>query len=117
ESGTGKELFAKAIHRRSRRANGPFVAVNSTAMPEALLESEPFGHTRGAFPAAREARPRLFVQGRGGTLLLDEVGDMPLTLQPKILRVLQERKVRPLGSSSGVAVDVRGVAATKRDLG
>jgi two-component system response regulator HydG len=116
ESGTGKEVVAKALHRGSRRARGPFVAVNCSAMPENLLESELFGHTRGAFTDAREARTGLFAQAKGGTLFLDEIGDMPITLQPKILRALQERMVRPLGASAELPIDVRILAATNRDL-
>jgi DNA-binding NtrC family response regulator len=116
ETGTGKELVAQALHRRSRRQKGPFVAVNCAALPDALLESELFGHKSGAFTDAKTERKGLFFQANGGTLFFDEIGDFPLTLQPKLLRSLEERRVRPIGGTSELAFDARIIAATNRDI-
>src|SRR6187549_1085044 len=116
ESGTGKELIARAIHYNSPRANGAFVGVNLAALPEGLIESELFGHKRGAFTDARADKPGLFVEADGGTIFLDEIGELALPLQAKLLRVLQEHEVRPLGATKTRHMDVRVLAATNRNL-
>jgi DNA-binding NtrC family response regulator len=116
ESGTGKELFARALHALSERADGPFVAINCAAIPETLLETELFGHEKGAFTGAATRKPGKFELAHRGTLFLDEIGDLPLTLQPKILRALEEKRFERVGGTTSLHVDVRVVAATNRNL-
>ena len=116
ESGTGKEVIAKAIHLASERKNKPFVAINCAAVPEALLESELFGHEKGSFTGAVRSTKGFFAQAHEGTILLDEIGDMPLSIQPKLLRALEERQFYPIGGEKPIHVDVRVIVATKKDL-
>ncbi len=116
DSGTGEELIAHAIHKASKRNNKPFIAVNCTAIPEALLESELFGHQKGSFTGANESRTGLLEAANKGTLMLDEIGDMPLAFQAKLLRTFQEREIRPVGSTQNRAIDVRVISATHHDL-
>ncbi len=116
ETGTGKELFARAVHRASHRKGKPFIPVNCAAIPDSLLETELFGHVKGAFTGALTSRPGRFMSAKEGTIFLDEIGDLPLAAQAKLLRVLEERVVSPVGSDTDVAVDVRIVAATHRNL-
>jgi DNA-binding NtrC family response regulator len=116
ESGTGKELVAREIHKYSQRGNGPFVAINAAALPETLIESELFGHEKGAFTGAMERSAGCFEQAHGGTLFLDEIGEMPQSTQPKLLRVLEDLKVRRLGGKHEIAVDARVLAATSQAI-
>src|SRR5262249_33951958 len=116
ESGTGKELLARALHFESRRRDEPFVPINCAAIPDNLIESELFGYARGAFTDARQSKAGLFQAACGGTLFLDEIGEMPLALQAKLLRVIEDKKVRPLGATEESPIDVRIVAATNSNL-
>ncbi|MDB4555591.1 sigma-54 dependent transcriptional regulator, partial [bacterium] len=116
ESGSGKEVVARALHQQSLRAEQPFVAVNCAALPESLLESELFGHVKGAFTDANADRVGLFLQANGGTLFLDEIGEMPIEIQPKLLRALEQKTVRPVGGKSEQPFDVNLITATNRDL-
>jgi DNA-binding NtrC family response regulator len=116
ETGSGKEVAARALHQRGKRKAGPFVAVNCSALPQALLESELFGHVRGAFTDARSSRAGLFLEADRGTLFLDEIGEMPPDVQVKVLRAIEERRVRPVGGDVEIAFDARIIAATNRDL-
>ncbi|HXG51256.1 MAG TPA: sigma-54 dependent transcriptional regulator [candidate division Zixibacteria bacterium] len=116
ESGTGKEMIARAIHRNSARAEGPFIPLNCAAVPETLLESELFGYTRGAFTDAKKDRRGLFQEAGGGVLFLDEISEMPLSIQAKLLRVIEDKEVRPLGSNQSEKIDARVISASNRDL-